>query len=1096
LCTGLAYFHLAPYFGVAYPYFYFMAQEPKLNAHFLNELERLNPEQRYAVEQIEGPMMVIAGPGTGKTQMLSARVGSIILNGAAQAHNILCLTYTDAGAVAMRKRLMSFIGPDAYRVSIQTFHGFCNQVIREHSNHFPKREMELLDDLEKKKLLKAMIKDLPFGHILKKHRGEFFFEARRLGSLFDLMGREQLSPAFIQEKTDEYLRLIENDTEPFQFPEYRLGRASKSGKKGDLNAKYLELKERLELLTAALPLHQVYQERKLADNRYDYNDMINWVLEAFDQNTYLLNLYQERYTYLLVDEFQDTNGAQLKLVRQLVSYWEDDPNLFVVGDDDQAIYSFQGANFLNLKSLLDEYPSTMKALVLKENYRSAQTILDAARALIDRNKLRLNAQLPQLEKVLDAKGVNAAISVRPALLGFDNEMDQYAYVLNELRQKKAEGKSLSEIAIIYAKNAEGEQWIQLLDSFDIPYNAKRRQNIIKEPIAENLIKIMHFLFLESKAPNSATWLLFEIMHFAPFRIPPDDIAQLSWHLRYTQQEGSKENWRHYISSLDRLKAFELKEPERLIAFHGMITSWLGQLHNTTIQVLFERILSESHLLSDIMQDARKTFYLQVLNTLFDFIKERSNQKRGYHLSQFLDDLEEMDEENVALEIEVLFNNQEGVHLVTAHSSKGLEYDEVFIQNAIAEEWEKKKGTNTNFVLPPNLLERGITTDGFFTESPDKEGEEEARRLFYVAMTRARKRLEILVPEKNLKAKEKSASLFVAEIQEHAQIEIEKRIVPVEVKAEMLEAMMKGAGKPNIELLEKTMLDRALEKYSMSPTHLNKYLACPISFYFENLLRVPTARNASSGFGTAIHDTLRDIFEHRMQRTDLTFPPVSEAIGWFEKHLETRHSHFVEYEFTMRKESGKIMVENWFDKILPTWEPNGKAEIKLERIEYQGVPINGQIDRFAYTADGSIYVYDYKTGDPESQYTKPKLQRPTAKKPIGGDYWRQVVFYKILMENDRSQSYKVSGGAIQFVEAKDLKKPSFPRFDFHSISQEEVDLVGEQIKTAYHGIMNRSFSQGCGEEHCTWCNFVKANYRDITFTSAEAEEEELFTGMPE
>lgn len=1096
MSLSLAYFHQASYFGVAYPYFYFMSQEPKLNAHFLHELQRLNNEQRFAVEQYEGPMMVIAGPGTGKTQMLSARVGAIILNGAAQPHNILCLTYTDAGAVAMRKRLHSFIGPDAYRVAIQTFHGFCNQVIREHGSHFPKREMDLLDDLEKKKLLKSIIKELPLGHLLKKHRGDFFFEAGRLSSLFDLMGREQLDPEYIIAQTDAYIRLIEEDTEPFAFPDFRMRKAGKNAKKGELNAKFSELKERLEVLKTAAPLWYVYRDRKLEANRYDYNDMINWVLKAFEQNTYLLQLYQERYTYVLVDEFQDTNGAQLKLVNHLVSYWEEDPNLFVVGDDDQAIYSFQGANFLNLKSLLDQYPKTMQALVLKENYRSTQTILDAARGLIDQNQLRLSAQVPNLDKVLLAKGVNADNALKPTLLRFQNEVDQYAYLLAHLRQKRALGEPLSEVAIIYASNKEGDQWIRLFDAFDIPYNAKRRHNVLKEPVVENLLKILRFLEVESTAPNTGTWLLFELMHFAPFRILPDDIARLSWELRYTQQDGSKENWRYFIASMERLSPFGLAEPERLVAFNGIITAWLGQVHNLTIQSLFERILSESHLLGDIMQDHRKTYYLQVLNTLFDFIKERSNLIRNYHLANLLDDLEEMTDENVALEIEVLFSNTEGVHLVTAHSSKGLEFEEVFIQNANADDWEKRRGNQNQYHLPPNLLDRGTTTEGLFSEGADKEAEEEARRLFYVAMTRARKRLEILIPEHNRNGKAKEMSMFVSEIEKYSGLVCEEASVSTEAIAEMIAALMKGEGKPRIELLEQSMLDRILEKYSMSPTHLNKYLSCPLSFYFENLLRVPTARNASAGFGTAVHDTLKDIFEHRMKRSDLSFPPVEDAIVWFEKHLDARHSHFVPYEFKVRKEAGAIMVRAWYESLLPSWELNGNTEEKFERIEFEGVPINGQIDRYASLADGSVFVYDYKTGDPDSIHTKRKLQKPNAKQPEGGDYWRQVVFYKILMEHDRHQSIKVSGGAIQFVEAKDLKKPGFPRIAFDEISTEEVAIVGEQIKRAYQGIMNREFSRGCGDANCTWCNFVKTNYRDIEVSPNVDVEESLFTGLPE
>ena len=177
----------------------------KLRSHFQEEYKKLNEQQRLAVDTIEGPVMVIAGPGTGKTQILAARIGKILLETDASPENILCLTYTDAGVVAMRRRLLSFIGPDAYKVHIYTFHAFCNDVIQENLSLFEKTVLDPISDLEKIQYFKTLIDSFPKNHPLKRYRGDVYFEISNLQYLFSTMKREGWTPAFINEKIDEYL---------------------------------------------------------------------------------------------------------------------------------------------------------------------------------------------------------------------------------------------------------------------------------------------------------------------------------------------------------------------------------------------------------------------------------------------------------------------------------------------------------------------------------------------------------------------------------------------------------------------------------------------------------------------------------------------------------------------------------------------------------------------------------------------------------------------------------------------------------------------------------------------------------------------------
>src|SRR6476659_4016669 len=246
-------------------------QREKLLKKFEEEYNRLNEHQRRAVDQIEGPVMVIAGPGTGKTQILSARIGKILLSDAqVEPSNILCLTYTDAGAVAMRRRLTQFIGPEAYRVSIYTFHAFCNEVIQENLPLFEKTSLDPISDLERIELLKELIDSFGKDHPLKRYRGDVYFEISSLQSLFSLMKREGWTGDFIFSKIDEYI----NDLPSRE--EYLCKRATKEYKKGDIRwDKIEEQKEKMEKLRAACRELKVYQDMMRQRNRYDFDDMIN-----------------------------------------------------------------------------------------------------------------------------------------------------------------------------------------------------------------------------------------------------------------------------------------------------------------------------------------------------------------------------------------------------------------------------------------------------------------------------------------------------------------------------------------------------------------------------------------------------------------------------------------------------------------------------------------------------------------------------------------------------------------------------------------------------------------------------------------------------
>src|SRR5258705_4398785 len=388
----------------------------KLENKFREEYERLNEKQRLAVDTIDGPVMVIAGPGTGKTQILASRVGKILLETDAQPENILCLTYTDAGAVAMRKRLLQFIGSDAYKVNIYTFHAFCNDVIQENLSLFEKTALDPISDLERIELFKELIDSFPKNHPLKRYRGDVYFEINNLQQLFSAMKREGWTPTYINEKIDEYIADLPN-REDFIYK-----RKFKEFNACDLKKdKIEEEKEKKDKLRAAVNEFDRFQQMMRKRNRYDFDDMINWVIKAFEENKNLLATYQEKFLYILVDEYQDTSGTQNRIVELLINYWEK-PNVFVVGDDDQSIYRFQGANIENMINFADSYKNDLLTVVLTDNYRSTQPILDVSKTLINRNEERLIKQIKGLSKELLSTHPNRIhLLHQPAIRSYHNQ---------------------------------------------------------------------------------------------------------------------------------------------------------------------------------------------------------------------------------------------------------------------------------------------------------------------------------------------------------------------------------------------------------------------------------------------------------------------------------------------------------------------------------------------------------------------------------------------------------------------------------------------------------------------------------------------------
>ena len=1048
----------------------------KLNRHFANEYARLNEKQREAVDKLDGPVMVIAGPGTGKTQILAARIGKILLETDASPSNILCLTYTDAGALAMRRRLLHFIGSDAYKVNIYTFHAFCNEVIQDNLSLFEKNELDPISDLEKIELLKKLIDAFPKNHPLKRYRGDVYADMRNLANLFSSIKQEGWNPQEIIESINTYISDLPNRNE------FIAKRSMNGFKKGDVRTDWIDAeKEKMKRLISAVKEFETYQHYMHEKNRYDFDDMINWVIREFESNKQLLLNYQERYHYILVDEFQDTSGSQNTLVRLLINYWEK-PNIFVVGDDDQSIYRFQGANVENMQKFCSDYKDDLYRVVLTNNYRSTQPILDISKTLISRNTERLIGTMDGLSKDLIAS--HAEISLldhKPVILDFETQRHEMVGITLQIEALLAQGVEPGKIAVIFKENKYGDELKKLFRFRNIAAYSKRNLNLMEIPLAQKIIHILEYISAEYDTPYGGDEMLFELLHFDFFNIPPIEIARISIEvaeLQFTEKKTSIRRMLYEKSNQPPKDLFDKGLQPELKKASNILEKLISDASNVTLQTLLENVIRKTGILAQVMKSDDKLWQLQVLTCLFDFVKEETRRNPDLTLSQLIANIDLMKKNYVVIPLVQVSGSEKGVNLLTAHGSKGLEFEYVFLAGSNASMWEKKRKPYGGFKFP----------DTVFSSKPVANEEEELRRLFYVAITRAQIKLFITYAQFSNEGRSMEPSKFIAEILDLHDLPAQKTQVDPEEMATFQALQFTEASAPEIEKIEKDFIDRILEKFVMNVTALNNYLRCPLEFYFKNLIRIPSPKNEATEFGSSVHFAVQRLFEKMKDDPRNNFPPKEELLADFQWYMHRHRESFIKEAFDRRLEYGMEILSNYFDEYVYKWNRIVAIEHNIKNVVVNGVPLKGKLDKLEFNGK-EINVVDYKTGDPDK--SKSKLMPPNDDNPLGGDYWRQAVFYKILVDNFGKKDWRVVSSEFDFVEPDNKK--NYQKRKLY-ITQEDTTTVIQQITNSWNRIQAHDFYTGCGKSDCHYCNFVKTNelYTELHEIQEEEEEVQIIT----
>jgi DNA helicase-2/ATP-dependent DNA helicase PcrA len=1063
------------------------------NANFQTELDRLNPAQRAAVEKIDGPVMVLAGPGTGKTHLLAARIGNILTETDTGAHNILCLTFTEAGVKAMRERLLKFIGPEAHRIGIYTFHGFCSNLIQQNLQYFGKPDLEPLGELEQIRIIRELLDGVEQDTPLRQGYHDTYFYEPHLKDLFGAIKAENWELDDMAQKIDRYVDGLPTHPE-FVYQKRYKDKAKGDPKQGQIDEETL----RMTRLRAAVDLFPAYQDALRKERRYDYGDMIGWVLRAFNDFPSLLRAYQERYQYVLVDEFQDTNGSQDAIVRHLVDYWER-PNIFIVGDDDQAIYEFQGARLRSMTDFFQRYDD-VKLVTLTENYRSRQEILDVATTLIAKNDLRIGNKLPELAvektlvasnpayqagpQVLQLRSVPAsAPNVTPAtpltsdsqppqaaaplipyplsnpvrLLSFPDQHQETGHLITQLRSWHEAGTAWSEMAVIYAKHGQAAELRHLLERADIPYRSKRRPNVLDGRPVRQLLDLLHYLAAEYERPGTGEHLLFRVLHFRCFGLWPHDLARLNRaRLASKDADGIFPTWRDFLQLPSRWPT-ELRDGDAIQVAADWLEDMVGEIGLYPLTEYVERAMNGSGLLPGVLRHPNRAELLQHLATFADFTIAEVARRPRIMLGGLLETLQQMDENRIQLPLRSHLDQAEAVLLVTAHSAKGLEFDKVWMLDCAEGKWGKPKGGRSNqFKLPDTLTYTGA------------ESEEEARRrLFFVAITRAKTEVVLSAADLDGKGKAQQRVSFLDELVTDAGLTIEAAGLTAEATLETAALQLQASDQTRLPGLEASAIAELLKDFRLSVSSLYSYLHCPTAFFYEKLLGVPDLEREQALYGSALHDALETYFLRMKRDTAAIFPSKEELLYNFDSALGKRRGLLTTDGFRNRLRQGRLELASYYDAYRKDWTAEVDVEMLIRNTEVDGIPLVGMIDRVDVLSDAWVRVVDYKTSGSGKSTLAAKVKGPTKSKPHGGNYWRQLNFYKLLYDNRPGNIRRVKEGKISFLLVNsDGKQPEVGV----SMGPKDQDALRAIIREAWEGIQAQQFT-GCGEDDCEWCRFV-------------------------
>ena len=850
------------------------------NSLFDEKYKKLNKAQREAVDAIDGPVMVIAGPGTGKTEILALRIGNILKKTDIGADGILCLTFTNSAVRAMRDRLRKYIGGEASRVNVLTFHKFSAEIIDKYYQVLDfDVSPKVLEDAESVSICDSILRENEWKHI--RPRGDAGRHFKELKSLISLLKRERMSPEEFLEEIEKEITHIKKDPESI---------STRGESKGKMKKEFVSKIESLERTKEIVDFYKLYENAKREKNLMDHDDTIKYALEIVENSLDARAEIREANQYVLIDEHQDSSGTQNELLKTI---WqkEEKPNIFAVGDDRQLIYAFGGAKMSHFEEFKTMFGKA-KIIFLTDNYRSTKNILDTADALLSSSfsKEKLSATLKENH---DLK-----------LVECDYPRDEIIACGLLLKEKLEKGEiDENNCAILVPKNRQVVSAIRVLADMGIKVASMQNLSLFETEEFEAILKILK-ICSDSNDSISFSGLLLD---------PVIKIPVLSAHDFLYKKKGKELSLYDVLSTQDDLFG-EHKEIKALAEKLKNLVSSLSTLDiYGTIQLAGDEFLLKTA--SNHEELLRRIEVIRSLLHLSLSFSEKNNNSLQEYIA-FIERLMEYEEE-VPLAV---FRSDEGVKVMTLHGSKGLEFDFVWI--AHLDEGSLMKGKRKNFKLPESVAEK-----------IEEKDELAAKRELYVAITRAKRFCTLSFSRFSYSGRDQELARIVSDLSSLGNFfnkssfkDTEEKILSHDPKAYVISQKQEETSNKKNELIK--IVSKEYSDTNVSVSLLNNFFECPRKWYFRNLLKLPEPLSESLKMGNIVHSAIDKILKSQSLPKEEEIVKLAdgnkEALGIIKKWVKERLPE-IEKD---RENEKSILVRS---KLFPNLSIYGKVDL-IEKLK--------------------------------------------------------------------------------------------------------------------------------------------------------------------
>ncbi|MFC1678217.1 ATP-dependent helicase [Patescibacteria group bacterium] len=1011
-------------------------------------LEKLNEEQLKAVTHKEGPLLIVAGAGTGKTTVITQRIAYMIEQGVASSDEILALTFTEKAAGEMEERVDRLLPMGYLDLWISTFHSFGERIMKDHGLDIGlSNDFKLLNEFEQWALVRKNLDKFDLDYYRPMGNPTKFIQA--LLRHFSRAKDEDISPAqylAYSEELKENMDSMLGGAKKKKITNYKLQITNFDG---EVTQEMAE--QEVNRINEVANAYHVYQQLLLDNNALDFGDLINYSLKLFRERPRVLKKYQNQFKFIMLDEFQDTNWAQYELVKMIATPKNPQKgrtsNLAVVGDDDQSIYAFRGASMSNILQFKKDYPRAQE-IVLTKNYRNKQNILDLSYNFIQlNNPNRLEYQLSRqskLDKKLVAQEKSKGVI---GVLHEKNFQDENKAIVEKIADLKIKDKraSWNDFAILVRANESAKEICAVLDLAGLPYQYLASRGLYSKPIILDVVAYLRAL--DDYHDSTAVYRILNLPHFD-----------------FTDQElisfnfiAKKKTWSLFTVLKDAQGKLGAETQKKINQILGLIDKHTALARHQTVSEAIIAFLNDSGYLKYLTEtdEARVRETLAYLNKFMKRVKkfEADHDNRGVKefLSELNMEIESGEEGAISPDMEA---GPEAIKLMTVHGAKGLEFKYVFIANMVDKRFPTTGRRET--ILIPDALVKEILPEG------DIHLEEE-RRLFYVAMTRAKHGLYFSWARDYGGARVKKPSRFLVEtelVSEQAEAEKDKTKKDQELKD--LKPQEKKSSAATSQL--------SMPSY-FSYTQLAAFGNCPYQYYFAHIIKVPRRSKFTFSFGQTMHLALQRIFQKTQEKKGLgqesLFSPSTSSgqvekkktkkanITW-EEIREIYESAWIDewYDSKQQKEEyrklGQESLKNYYEKYKDNWPQAVSLEQGIN-LKISGYRIFGKIDRIDELKQGKVQIVDYKTGTPKD----PDKISPEDKE--------QLLIYQLAAEQalnkkiDNLQFYYLNNNSeINFVGSEE---------ELRGMEEKILDSI-KKIETA---IQDNNFAPKPGPL-CKYCDF--------------------------